>query len=103
MTVLRIGRPPRLPLRVRRARLLNQIGRYALAWAVVGVATFWLALGDSLSAIALLAIAAFIAAPRWTPKTRTRRSALSRGRVQLFPLLPPGARDARPLVTSPGE
>lgn len=61
---IRIGRPPRLPLRVRRARLLNRLGRYSLGWAVVGGACYWMALGDSLRSVALLAIAAFISGPR---------------------------------------
>lgn len=61
---LRIGRPPQLPLAIRRARLLSRLGRYAIAWGVVGVGCYWAALGSTALGIAVLAIAGFICGPR---------------------------------------
>jgi len=61
---LRVGRPPQLPHAVRRARLLNTLGRYAIAWGVVGVGCWWIALGDTSLGLAVLAIAGFICGPR---------------------------------------
>jgi len=74
---LRIGKPPRLPHRVRRARLLNTLGRYAIAWGVVGVGCYWITLGDTALGLALIAIAGFISGPHTTKNVR-RLSALPR-------------------------
>lgn len=70
ITVVRIGHPPRLPLGVRRARLLRRLGRYGLAWIVVGGACYWMALGDAPRSLALLAIAGFICGPRRRMRTQ---------------------------------
>jgi len=72
---IRIGNPPRLPLAVRRAHLLRQLGRYVLAWGLVGVACYWTALGSTGLGLALIAIAGFTCGPRpaRTPKTRGAR------------------------------
>lgn len=40
---VRIGRPPHLPRRKRIARVLVQLGRYALGWGAVVWSCFWLA------------------------------------------------------------
>lgn len=64
MTTIHIGHPPQLPLNVRRARLLNRLGRYAIAWGVVGVGCYWVSLGSTGLGLAVLAIAGFICGPR---------------------------------------
>lgn len=66
---LRIGHAPRLPRRERTVRLLNQLGRYALAWGVVGWACYWI--GDAHLFVPGLVIAALVANP-WRPKRPSR-------------------------------
>lgn len=65
MTSYRIGHAPRLPRRERTVRLLTQLGRYALAWGVVGWACYWI--GDVHLFVPGLVIAALVANP-WRPK-----------------------------------
>ncbi len=60
---------PQLPRRERTVRLLTQLGRYALAWGVVGWACFWI--GDVHLAVPGFAIAAMVANP-WRPKRPSR-------------------------------
>lgn len=95
MKTLRIGRPPRLPRRQRIARVLKQLGRYALSWIAVGAACFWIA--DVRLFVPGLAIAAMVANP-WRPKKSRRQfvdaaPAVGRGLVagatSLPALLPP--------------
>lgn len=59
-----IGKPPQLPLAIRRARLLTHLGRYAIAWGVVGVGCYWMSLGSTGVGLAVLAVAGFICGPR---------------------------------------
>jgi len=70
MTVVHVGHPPRLPLAVRRARLLHRLARIAIAWGVFGVGCYWMSLGSTGLGLGLIAIAGFISGPR--PIRRSR-------------------------------
>ncbi len=66
---LRIGRPPRLSRRERYVRVLNQSGRYLLAYGLVGWACMWLV--DVHLFVPGLVFAAMVANP-WRPKSAVR-------------------------------
>ena len=68
--MIRIGHAPRLPRRQRIARVLNQLGGYALAWGLFAWGCYWLA--DVRMAVPLWMFAAMIANP-WRSKKSRRR------------------------------
>jgi hypothetical protein len=72
---VRIGRPPRLSRRQRLVRVLNQGGRYLVAYAITGWSCFWLAAVHLL--VPGLAIAAMLANP-WRPKSSRGTAAVGR-------------------------
>ena len=63
--MIRIGHAPRLPRRQRIARVLNQLGAYAIAWGLFAWGCYWLA--DVRMAVPLWMFAAMIANP-WRSK-----------------------------------
>jgi len=69
---IRIGHPPQLPHRLRVARLLDRLGRYAVAWAVLVWAGWWALMAHGAIAVGLMVLASIICGPRH-PKRRVRR------------------------------
>lgn len=69
---LRIGHAPRLPRRVRRARLLRRIGWYSLGWVLFAGTSYYLVLGDVAIWLALLIPVSSVCNP-FTPVRRVRR------------------------------
>jgi len=61
---IRIGRPPQLPYRERVARLLDRLGRYAVAWAVLVWAGWWALMNHGAIAVGLMFLASIICGPR---------------------------------------
>lgn len=98
MTSIRIGHAPQLPRRERTVRLLTQLGRYALAWGVVGWACYWI--GDVHLFVPGLVIAALVANPRRPkrPSRPVRRATRSAFDVLLRRLV---VRAGLPSATSP--
>lgn len=69
MIAYHIGRAPRLPRRERIARVLTQLGRYVLAWGLVGWACYWLV--DIHLFVPGMVLAAMVGNP-WRPKRPAR-------------------------------
>ncbi len=93
LSSLRIGKPPRRSRRELARRVLNQAGRYLLAYALVGWACMWL--GDVHLFVPGMVIAAMACNP-WRSKTSRRTAA---GRPHGPARRPPSVRRVAGAVT----